>query len=68
MSGKEHILVVEDDLRLTRELKENHSVGIIMLTAKTEVVDRVVGLEIGADDYVTQPWDERELLPASTAC
>lgn len=52
----------EDGLQLTRFLKENYSVGIIMLTAKTEIVDRVVGLEIGADDYVIKPWDERELL------
>jgi DNA-binding response OmpR family regulator len=52
----------EDGLQLTRFLRENYAVGIIMLTAKKEVVDRVVGLEIGADDYVTKPWDERELL------
>ena len=52
----------EDGFHLTRELRDQSSVGIIILTAKQEVVDRVVGLEIGADDYVTKPWDERELL------
>jgi len=52
----------EDGFHLTRELRDRSSVGIIILTAKQEVVDRVVGLEIGADDYVTKPWDERELL------
>lgn len=52
----------EDGFQLTRYLRENHSLGIIMLTSKNESVDRVVGLEIGADDYVTKPFDERELL------
>ncbi len=52
----------EDGFQLTRYLRESHSVGIIMLTSKNEAVDRVVGLEIGADDYVTKPFDERELL------
>jgi two-component system phosphate regulon response regulator OmpR len=54
----------EDGLSLARFLRGAHdqSVGIIMVTAAGEVVDRVVGLEIGADDYVAKPFDLRELL------
>jgi two-component system, OmpR family, response regulator len=52
----------EDGLTLARYLREHYDVGIIMVTAAGDVVDRVVGLEIGADDYVTKPFDPRELL------
>ena len=52
----------EDGLTLARFLRERYDVGIIMVTASSEVVDRVVGLEIGADDYVAKPFDPRELL------
>jgi two-component system phosphate regulon response regulator OmpR len=52
----------EDGLSLARFLRERYPVGIIMLTAADEVVDRVVGLEIGADDYLGKPFDPRELL------
>ena len=52
----------EDGLSLARHLRENHEVGIIMLTAAAEVVDRVVGLEMGADDYMAKPFEPRELL------
>jgi DNA-binding response OmpR family regulator len=52
----------EDGLTLARFLRERYDVGIIMVTAADSVVDRVVGLEIGADDYVTKPFDPRELL------
>jgi len=52
----------EDGLSLARYLRENHDVGIIMLTAAAEVVDRVIGLEMGADDYVAKPFEPRELL------
>ena len=52
----------EDGLTLARYLRERYDVGIIMVTAASEVIDRVVGLEIGADDYVTKPFDPRELL------
>jgi two-component system, OmpR family, response regulator len=51
----------EDGLSLTRWLRENHDVGIIMVTGAGEVVDRVVGLELGADDYLAKPFDPREL-------
>jgi len=52
----------EDGLTLARYLRERHDVGIIMVTGAGEVVDRIVGLEVGADDYVTKPFDPRELL------
>ncbi len=52
----------EDGLSLARFLRENYEVGIIMVTAAAEVVDRVLGLEMGADDYVTKPFEPRELL------
>ena len=51
----------EDGLSLTRWLRENHDLGIIMVTGAGEVVDRVVGLEVGADDYLAKPFDLREL-------
>jgi two-component system phosphate regulon response regulator OmpR len=52
----------EDGLSLARYLREQGQIGIIMVTASTEVVDRVVGLELGADDYISKPFDPRELL------
>jgi DNA-binding response OmpR family regulator len=51
----------EDGLALTRWLRKHHDVGIIMVTGAGEVVDRVVGLEVGADDYLAKPFDLREL-------
>lgn len=52
----------EDGLSLARFLRERGGVGIIMLTASGETVDRIVGLEMGADDYLAKPVDLRELL------
>ena len=52
----------EDGLSLARYLREHSDVAIIMLTGSAEIVDRVVGLEVGADDYVAKPVDLRELL------
>jgi two-component system, OmpR family, response regulator len=52
----------EDGLALARWLRERHDLAIIMVTAAGEVIDRVVGLEVGADDYVGKPFDLRELL------
>lgn len=68
--GSRHVDVVildlrmpgEDGLSLARYLREHANVAIIMLTGSAEIVDRVVGLEIGADDYVAKPVDLRELL------
>jgi len=52
----------EDGLTLCRALRATTDVPIILLTAVTEETDRVVGLEMGADDYVTKPFNPRELL------
>ena len=52
----------EDGFSIARRLRASSRVGIILLTASTEMVDRVVGLELGADDYVAKPCDLRELL------
>lgn len=52
----------EDGLVLARYLRERYDLGLIMVTASGDIVDRVVGLEVGADDYVTKPFDLRELL------
>ncbi|MEM7407219.1 MAG: response regulator [Pseudomonadota bacterium] len=52
----------EDGLSLARFLRESTDVLIVMLTAAGEVVDRIVGLEMGADDYIAKPADLRELL------
>ncbi|MEQ1495656.1 MAG: response regulator [Novosphingobium sp.] len=52
----------EDGLSLCRHLAETHRVPTILLTARGEATDRIVGLEIGADDYVTKPFEPRELV------
>jgi DNA-binding response OmpR family regulator len=52
----------EDGLTLARFLREHQRIGIVMLTAAGGVVDRIVGLEVGADDYIAKPVDLRELL------
>lgn len=52
----------EDGLTLARFLREHCDVAIVMITGSGDVVDRVVGLEIGADDYIAKPFDPRELL------
>jgi two-component system KDP operon response regulator KdpE len=51
-----------DGFQVLTMVRENHDVPIIMLTAKTEEDDRVRGLELGADDYVTKPFSPRELV------
>ena len=52
----------EDGLSVAREIRSLGEAGIIMLTANSDDLDKVVGLEVGADDYVTKPWNSRELL------
>ena len=52
----------KDGLTLTREIRAQSDVGIILVTSKQEQIDRILGLESGADDYVTKPFDPRELL------
>lgn len=51
----------EDGLALMRSLRESSNVAVIVVTGRGDAVDRIVGLEIGADDYVTKPFDLREL-------
>jgi two-component system OmpR family response regulator len=52
----------EDGLSLTRSLRENQDIPVILLTAMGEETDRIVGLEVGADDYLAKPFNPRELL------
>lgn len=52
----------EDGMNLARELRETSSIPIIMLTGRKDDVDRIMGLELGADDYLTKPFNLRELL------
>jgi two-component system OmpR family response regulator len=52
----------DDGLTLCRELRVGSQIAIIMLTARAEDIDRIVGLELGADDYVPKPFNPRELL------
>jgi two-component system, OmpR family, response regulator len=52
----------EDGLSVCRRLRARSAVPIIMLTAKSDDIDRIVGLELGADDYVGKPFNPRELL------
>lgn len=51
----------EDGLAIARRIRATSETPILMLTAASEVVDRIVGLELGADDYLTKPFDLREL-------
>ncbi|ATQ67243.1 response regulator [Methylosinus sp. 3S-1] len=52
----------EDGLSICRRLRARDTIPILMLTAKSDEIDRVVGLEMGADDYLTKPFGPRELL------
>jgi DNA-binding response OmpR family regulator len=55
-------LASEDGMQLARRLREESEVPIIIVTGKQDEADRVMGLELGADDYITKPFSERELL------
>src|SRR5919112_432448 len=52
----------EDGLSIVRDLKSRNNVPVIMLTATASPIDRVVGLELGADDYLAKPCELRELV------
>ncbi|MFP5507105.1 MAG: response regulator [Gammaproteobacteria bacterium] len=51
----------EDGLSLARHIRERFDIGIIMISGAGETIDRIVGLEVGADDYVSKPFDPREV-------
>lgn len=51
-----------DGLEVAREVRKNYDMPIIMVTAKDSEIDKVLGLELGADDYVTKPFSNRELI------
>ncbi len=52
----------EDGLSIARRLRAESSMGILMLSARAEEIDRIIGLEVGADDYLAKPFNPRELL------
>lgn len=52
----------EDGFVFAREIRSQSTIPILMLTGRSETIDKVVGLELGADDYLTKPFEERELL------
>ena len=52
----------EDGLALVREIQRSSDIPIIMLTGRSDIIDKIVGLEIGADDYITKPFHNRELI------
>lgn len=56
------MLPVMDGFTVCKKVRENSAVPIVMLTAKEEEVDKVLGLELGADDYITKPFGMRELV------
>lgn len=51
-----------DGFEVCKEVRKNYSIPIIMLTARGDVTDRIIGLELGADDYLPKPFEPRELL------
>ena len=57
-----------DGLEVFRRIRIERDLPILMLTAKSEEVDRVVGLELGADDYVTKPFSPREVVARIRGC
>ena len=63
-----HLVIVDimmprmDGIRMTMKLREKHDFPVIMLSAKSEEVDKITGLNIGADDYVTKPFTPMELM------
>ncbi len=52
----------KDGLEVLKEIRRDHTLPVIMLTAKGDDTDRIVGLELGADDYLPKPFNPRELL------
>jgi two-component system response regulator VicR len=56
------MLPLKDGMEVCREVRKKYDMPIIMLTAKDSEIDKVLGLELGADDYVTKPFSTRELI------
>ncbi|MFP5511839.1 MAG: response regulator [Alphaproteobacteria bacterium] len=52
----------KDGLAVTRELRAASNIGIILITGRSDRMDRLIGLELGADDYITKPFEPREIL------
>ncbi|MCA2018349.1 two-component system response regulator TorR [Vibrio tritonius] len=55
-------LQFDDSLMLTRELRSHSDVGIILINGREDSIDRIIGLEMGADDYIARPFELREIL------
>ncbi|MDJ0942332.1 MAG: response regulator [Kiloniellales bacterium] len=58
----DQVIPGDDGLALLRELRQQSSVPVIMITGKGEMLDRIIGLEVGADDYIAKPFHLREVL------
>src|SRR5690625_1394344 len=56
------MLPIRSDFEVLKELRQSYSTPVLMLAAKGDTIDRVVGLEIGADDYLPKPCDPRQLV------
>ncbi|MES0870817.1 response regulator [Pseudovibrio sp. SCP19] len=52
----------DDGINLARALRAQSDIGIILVTGRTDEIDRIIGIEVGADDYITKPYNPRELL------
>ena len=58
----DYMLPVKDGIEVLREIRGTYGLPVIMLTARGDETDRIVGLELGADDYIAKPFNTRELL------
>ncbi|HHY71592.1 MAG TPA: response regulator, partial [Thermoanaerobacterales bacterium] len=56
------MIPVKDGMEVCREIRKKCDVPILMLTARDDSIDKILGLELGADDYVTKPFDSREVV------
>jgi len=67
-SFKPHVVIIDvmmpkmNGFEVCRRLDNRENLGIVMLTSKSDIVDKVLGLELGADDYITKPFDIREII------
>lgn len=60
--GIDLVLPDTDGLMLTRKLKEHSDIGVVILSGRSETTEKIIGLEVGADDYLSKPFEPRELL------